>query len=379
MGFTLVPVTNAPSPGSGGNGWSSIACSADGTKLVISGYFGGIYTSTNSGATWISNAAPVNHWHSLACSADGTRMAATTWEGNGQVWTNSGTTWYPTASPTASIASYENIACSTDGTKLVTAAAISPYHYVFTSPDSGTTWNQANVPNNLSYYAVASSADGTKLAVFVENANVMYTSPDSGTTWVSNAIPTFNWIAASSSADGSKLVAVAFDGGSYRSADSGTTWVSNNVSGASWYTVASSSDGNSIIALEGGPYYTTTNFGQNWISNSSPALVLEVAACSTNATKGYMAGFTGTFTSPIPILYSFAPVVTPPQLSLLSSNSQYAIAWPSSVTGFQLQQNTNLSAANWSNVTSPVVLSNGMNEVLVSPTNASTFYRLISQ
>jgi hypothetical protein len=373
LSLTLVPLTNAPSPH---NGWLSVACSADGTKLVACASQGGIYTSTDSGSTWISNAAPAKYWRSVCSSADGTRLAATTWSGNGQVWTNSGTNWSPTPAPTASLASYEHIACSTDGTKLVTAALIYPYHYIFTSPDAGTTWNLANVPYNLSYYAVASSSDGTKLAVFVENANVMYTSPDSGMTWVSNAIPTFNWFAASSSADGSKLVAVAMDGGSYRSADSGATWVSNNMPSTGWYAVASSSDGSNIIAV-GSAFYTSTNSGQTWVSNSSPALLLQWVACSTNGTKGIIAGATGPTT---PVLYGMAPAaVTPPLLSLISSNAQFAVAWPSSATGFQLQQNTNLNTANWSNVASPVLLSNGLNEVIISPAKPAAFYRLISQ
>lgn len=377
MAFTLVTLTNAPSPK---NGWLSVACSADGTKLVACASEGGIYTSTDSGTTWVSNAAPSKYWRSVASSADGSRLAATTWDGNGQVWTNSGTTWSATPAPTASLASYEDIACSTDGTKLVTAAFISPYHYVFTSPDSGTTWNSANVPSNLSYYAVASSADGTKLAVFVENANVMYTSPDSGTTWVSNAIPTFNWFAASSSADGSKLFAVSMDGASYRSSDSGATWVSNNMPSTGWYSVASSSDGHNII-VAGGPsaYYTSADFGQTWLSNSSPATGLQWVACSTNGTKGIIAGATGSYPSLIPVLYAFSPSVIAPELSLLSSNAQFAVAWPSSFTGFQLQQNTDLGTANWSNVTSPVLLSNGMNEVIISPSNGAAFYRLQSQ
>lgn len=205
----------------------------------------------------------------------------------------------------------------------------------------------------------------------------MYTSPDSGTTWVSNAIPSLNWFGASSSADGSKLVAVALDGGSYRSEDSGATWVSNNMPSTGWYSVASSSDGsNAIVVGASSAFYTSTNSGQNWTSNSSPAPLLQWVACSTNGTKGIIAGATGPTN---PVIYGFAPTLMPPHLSLISSNSQYAVAWPSSVTGFQLQQNTNLNTANWSNVTSPVLLSNGMNEVIISPGNAATFYRLISQ
>jgi hypothetical protein len=35
-----------------------------------------IYTSQNSGASWVSNAAPPLYWRSVASSADGTKLAA---------------------------------------------------------------------------------------------------------------------------------------------------------------------------------------------------------------------------------------------------------------------------------------------------------------
>lgn len=378
MGLTLVALTNAPIPT---NGWVCVACSADGTKLVACAYNGGIYSSTNSGATWISNAAPVKHWNFVASSADGTKLAATTTSGNGQVWTNSGTTWYPTTSPTQATALYGPIACSADGTKLIASASFGgfPAYYVLISPDSGTTWNPANVPNNVPW-EVTSSADGTKLVALGEDSTVAYTSADSGTTWVSNSVPLYNWYGISSSADGNKLVAVANTGQIYTSANSGATWVSNNVAvgpSGTLYSVASSADGSNIVAVGINALYSTTNFGQTWISNSSPAPLLQKVACSTNGALGIVAGATGPTT---PVLYGFAPpTIAPPWLSLISSNSQLAVAWPSSSIGFQLQQNTNLGTANWSNVISPIVVSGGTNEVNILPSNAATFYRLISQ
>jgi len=37
---------------------------------------GPIYTSTNSGASWVSNNAPSQSWYSVASSADGCKLAA---------------------------------------------------------------------------------------------------------------------------------------------------------------------------------------------------------------------------------------------------------------------------------------------------------------
>ena len=74
--------TSAP-----GNSWSSVASSADGTKLVAAADFDGvwdgtnygdglIYTSTNSGATWTPTTAPSEHWSAVASSADGSNIVA---------------------------------------------------------------------------------------------------------------------------------------------------------------------------------------------------------------------------------------------------------------------------------------------------------------
>jgi hypothetical protein len=55
---------------------NSIACSADGTRLVIAG--DQIWTSTNSGMTWVTNNAPNSPqgWYGVASSADGCKLVA---------------------------------------------------------------------------------------------------------------------------------------------------------------------------------------------------------------------------------------------------------------------------------------------------------------
>ncbi|MEK7674456.1 MAG: CHRD domain-containing protein, partial [Verrucomicrobiota bacterium] len=70
-------------------GWTSVASSADGTKLVAGVYNGGqIYTSTDSGVTWTARASSGN-WYSVASSADGTKLVAV--DGSpGQIYTSSG-------------------------------------------------------------------------------------------------------------------------------------------------------------------------------------------------------------------------------------------------------------------------------------------------
>lgn len=66
------------------NNWAAVASSADGNKLVVAASGGPIYSSTDAGATWISNNAPTLHWQSVAMTADGSTLFAAA--SNGGIW-----------------------------------------------------------------------------------------------------------------------------------------------------------------------------------------------------------------------------------------------------------------------------------------------------
>ena len=66
------------------NNWAAVASSADGSKLVVAASGGPIYSSTDAGATWISNNAPTLHWQSVAMTADGSTLFAAA--SNGGIW-----------------------------------------------------------------------------------------------------------------------------------------------------------------------------------------------------------------------------------------------------------------------------------------------------
>jgi hypothetical protein len=71
---------------------------------------------------------------------------------------------------------WKSIASSADGTKLVAAPEIGQ---IYTSTDSGATWNVANVPNT-NWSSVACSADGSKLFAVAKGGGI----------WTSQTIPT---------------------------------------------------------------------------------------------------------------------------------------------------------------------------------------------
>jgi len=204
--------------------------SADGSKIAAAtgdnaSTPSGIYVSTNSGVTWAHTSAPSNHWQSVACSADGNKIVAVASDaqlsGSIYISTNAGFTWVQRASPNLNMFS---AASSADGNKLVVASnpifnfGVTPYvlvspGLVYTSTNSGITWVSNNLPNTFAWQGVASSADGNRLVAVSQGGNAIFTSTNSGATWISNNVSSQIWIDVASSADGDRFVAVSVNSG----------------------------------------------------------------------------------------------------------------------------------------------------------------------
>ena len=126
---------------------------------------GGIYASTNSGASWVQTSAPNTDWISVASSWDGAKLVA---------------------------ADY-NIGRA-----------------IYTSSDSGLTWVSNNLPN-LNWISVTSSTNGERL-VAVAYGGGIYASTNSGFTWIQSSAPSAQWYSVASSADGTKIISIAVVG-----------------------------------------------------------------------------------------------------------------------------------------------------------------------
>jgi hypothetical protein len=137
--------------------WSSVASSADGTRLVACVLPGQLYTSRDSGVTWTPRESS-RSWKSVASSADGTKLVACVGGGQGLTSTDSGTTWTVRAGAFDLV----DVASSADGTKLVAGRFGGQ---LYTSTDSGVTWTARE--SNRQWRDVASSADGTRLMACV--------------------------------------------------------------------------------------------------------------------------------------------------------------------------------------------------------------------
>jgi hypothetical protein len=183
-------------------GESDLAMSADGTKLMIVG--NGVTFSSDFGATWTNSpVAPGNSVIWIACSADGTKLVV---EAQGPyspvyVSTNSGASWFATSGTN----DYPGgVAISADGATMVAAS----YTFdlggpIYVSANGGATWLTATVPNDY-WTSVTCSADGTRMAA--KGSSGVYLSTDSGATWNLSGGRT-GWVSQlASSADGCWLV-----------------------------------------------------------------------------------------------------------------------------------------------------------------------------
>ena len=137
----------------------------------------------------------------------------------------------------------------------------------FTLPTGVTTpvgeiWTARDNESERDWRSITSSADGTKLAAVAYDGQI-YTSTDSGVTWTARENQR-EWQSIASSADGTRLAAVVYDGRIYTSIDSGENWTARE-SNREWQSIASSADGTKLAAVDfGGQIYTSINSGESW-------------------------------------------------------------------------------------------------------------------
>lgn len=321
--------------------WASVASSADGSVLVaLAGQ--AIYRSTNSGADWIATSTPGTPgliWSSVACSADGHEVVATTESSGIYRSLDWGATWSVTSAPGTNY--WTSIACSADGTKMVAASgnyAIPPYYSVqgviYVSRDSGATWTKAGGTEGKNLMTVACSANGMKMIAGGTGTiagSPVYISTNSGVGWTPVGVPIKNLWPVASSADGTRLAAACYPGLIYFSQDAGADWTATSAGSNAWVCITCSSDGNAWLALD-------IQQGILWRLQITPH----------------------------------------PQLAITPESDGLVVSWPVPSMSFVLQQCSDLTAMDWFNATSTPALNltNLQNEIVLSPTNGTGFYRL---
>jgi hypothetical protein len=170
-----------------------------------------------------------------------------------------GEIWSP-ADPAAR--AWHALASSADGTRL---AAVVNGDQIYVSGDGGATWDAR--ASSRAWYGVASSADGMRLAAVVQGGQI-YISPDAGITWEAKAFAA-NWRAIVSSSDGQKLAAIVFGGQIHTSSDGGETWTARD-DARSWYGIASSADGTRLAAaVRNGRLFVSADSGMTWTAREN--------------------------------------------------------------------------------------------------------------
>jgi photosystem II stability/assembly factor-like uncharacterized protein len=360
-----------------------IASSADGTKLVAAGLLEKqIYTSTNSGFSWISNNVPNLEWNAVASSADGNTLVACGSFSSIYYSTNAGMNWLPSSASFAA-PGLSSLAMSADGTKAVgvgNGKFLLNQGRIYTSTNIAAAWTLTQAPIDF-WTAVACSADGNKI-VAVSNHGRIVTSTNFGLNWATNNNFTSSvsqWYSIASSADGTHLVAAINNSSSgigsiYTSSDSGGSWTSNKVPDEGWWYVASSADGEKLVAdyqyLQPGAnlIFRSTNGGLNWTSNNVPGILPWTCASSADGNSLVADAYNGIWTLQI--------VPSPIPLSLASSGGNLDVSWGVPSTNFVLQQSPDMK--NWQTLTNEPALNltNLQDEVFLPPTNGSAFFRL---
>jgi hypothetical protein len=219
--------TLAFSPGTIGNPQlpAAVASSADGAKLVLAAnrFLGTslIYTSANSGLSWLNVTSSPSSWTAVASSADGSHLVASCYNSTmgGSIYTSAdgGALWVSNNAPSLS---WNSLASSANGNTLLAAAT----PLLFTSANAGSSWTSVpNVPGPVS--RVACSTNGSIWFAVSSLSGQIYSSPNAGATWVTNSSDLTNWSAIAVSADGTRGVAASGDGGIYvlQSAPAGFT------------------------------------------------------------------------------------------------------------------------------------------------------------
>lgn len=282
--------------------------------------------------------------------------------------------WTPAAS---SNTTWQAIAASADGTKLVAAAIEGS---IYTSTNSGFTWTLTGAPTNR-WSHVASSADGTRLVAVAESPEplvvhsdpelgAIYISTNSGATWTQASAPTNGWASVASSADGARLVSLSGEvynqtGPIYVSMDGGAHWTDTGAPSNLWQSVASSADGTKLVAVAGsgpiqplgivyvpvaGPIYRSTDSGSTWTPSSAPSNVWRSVTCSADGSKLAAVLYEGRIYTSTNFGASWTPTSAPSNYwTEIASSADGGVLAATAYYGGQIYLSTD-SGGSWSSV-----------------------------
>lgn len=143
----------------------------------------------------------------------------------------------------------------------------------------------------------------------------------------------------------------------------GSLYGMTSVGGASNYGVVFrvNTDGSCYTNLHAFTVSASDGAGPSWCS-----LML------SGSTLYGMTYYGGTNNDGVVFALSNIPPVPPTSLTVIHTNNQAIVSWPSSVSGWTLQTNDDLAKGTWNNYTGPII----SNTVTNSPVKGNLFFRL---
>ena len=241
----------------------------DGTKIAAVAQWGGLWRSSDSGATWANTfpSASSWNWRGITSSADGTRLAAFYHLGMVSVGGSQGWAYFG--------------------------------GNIYLSSDSGTSWQQAmlGVPGSSPCFfwsSIAMSRDGSKIVAVAANPSIPYSG-----LWGYNITDSGLFVSTDYGANFQKKPGISITnvGGSvimsasgkvifytdtnrdsqagypklWKSFDMDATWTSSPImwdtEGSNLGDIATSADGGTLVAM-GHKLYSTKDYGASWTSHS---------------------------------------------------------------------------------------------------------------
>lgn len=330
-----------------------------------------------------------------------------------------GKTWYvmSNAVPRSFTAGIP-VALNADGSQIIACLSSNSQIAVFLSNDSGTNWTKLGVPplSGVSTYCVASSASGSNLVAAVSvgpsasDGGSLYYSVNSGANWFVSNLPSTNWAAVATSADGREIVAAASGGSIYLSTNSGNNWLPTSLPAQAWKSACVSADG-AAIGATGASTYISQDSGVHWMTNKTVGGSISCSADGatwliagtqvytsgdhgvTWVTNSVLAGRTGAISADgCEVVASGMPgggsltnwvgrVVPQPQLNIQPANEFMLVSWLLPSTNFVLQQTVDLSNPVWTPVAAAPTLNftNLHQQVIVPANGGNSFLRLMAQ
>jgi len=248
--FSVHPLSVLPSASSGGEVWTSVAMSADGSHIALPTGKGFLYLTTDSGKTWTRTWA--------AGQSSGT-------------WNSSDKSLQAMSSSGKFIGYVDDVADPLGGQLSISADGGSSWKLISSIKEHN--WQNISCSPSGKYWAALSLGDGSENSAASNSSGVaLFLSSDFGVTWHAD---TSIGVGAGTSSDLSPQisdngqVALVDQAGLHLSSNFGESWrlTKIGVSPATVTAVAFTGDASELVAATGDKLYFSSDLGQSWMQS----------------------------------------------------------------------------------------------------------------